>query len=57
VSDAEWEYGVEHVLVDGWVNRELHLSKSEAMDDYRTCGMNCTLMRRRKDGEWTPVHD
>lgn len=54
-EEPEWEYGVEHVQVDGWVDRELHLNLAEAEEDYRTCGMNCTLMRRRKAGPWLPV--
>jgi len=54
-EEPEWEYGVEHAQVDGWVERELHLDRQEALDDYRTCGMNCTLMRRRKAGPWVPL--
>lgn len=56
-EEPEWEYSVVHVQVDGWVERELHLNRQEALDDYGTCGMNCTLMRRRKAGPWEPVEN
>lgn len=55
LAEPEWEYGVEHVQVDGWVDRELHLSRADAEEDYRTCGMNCTLMCRRKAGPWKAI--
>lgn len=56
-EEPDWEYSVVHVQVDGWVERELHLNRQEALDDYGTCGMNCTLMRRRKTGPWEPVEN
>ncbi|MGX9346619.1 hypothetical protein [Microbacterium sp. KNMS] len=54
-EEQEWEYGVRHVEVDGWVDTDPHPSRRSAMDDYSTCGMNCALVRRRPAGPWESV--
>lgn len=54
-SDEKWEYGVHHVYSDGWTNVRAHNSERSARNDLSTCGMNCTLVRRHKDGPWEPL--
>lgn len=56
-EQPEWEYGIEHVEVDGWVERVAHRSREAAVHDYSTCGMGCTLIRRRGDGPWAPAKE
>lgn len=56
-EEPEWEYGVRHVDVDGWTRVDPHESRSDADADFSTCGMNCSVVRRRKDGPWVEVTD
>ncbi|WP_144834063.1 hypothetical protein [Microbacterium sp. BH-3-3-3] len=59
VTDAEWEYGVRHVAVDGWPTDLVRSSLDAARADLDTCGMNCHLIRRRsaqEAGQWEAFH-
>lgn len=52
-----WEWGVHHVQVDGWVSARPHPSRESAESDFATCGMHCTIARRRPErpaGPWEP---
>lgn len=58
-AEAEWEYGVRHVAVDGWPTDLVRSSLDAARADLETCGMNCHLIRRRSArdaGRWEAFH-
>lgn len=58
LAPDEWEWGVRHIDVDGWVSTVAYGSRSEAEQDYATCGMNCAIVRRLPDcpaGPWVPA--
>ena len=56
-EESAWDYGVRHVDVDGWTRVDPHESRSDADADFSTCGMNCSVVRRRKAGPWVEVAD
>lgn len=54
---GEWEYGVCHISTDGWPRYEVHAGRPAAELDFRTCGPNCSIVRRHPDGPWEVVPD
>lgn len=60
LTEPQWEYGVRHVLVDGFTNIHEHESLELAREDYSTCGWNCSVLRRAtgaEPGPWEVVPD